>query len=90
MSFSNLTGNPMARSGASPALVRVEGGTFEMGNHRDDGCPGEGETPVHTVRLDPFLTAPEAVTNRQVGEFAAARELDRQHRLPSGEVALVV
>ncbi|CAN5829072.1 formylglycine-generating enzyme family protein [soil metagenome] len=40
-----------------------------MGNHRDDGYPADGETPVHAVRLDPFLIAPETVTNDQFGEF---------------------
>src|SRR5680860_924152 len=59
-------------AGCAPALVRIEGGTFQMGNHRDDGYPGDGETPVHPVRLDPFLIAPEAVTNTQFGEFVAA------------------
>jgi formylglycine-generating enzyme len=43
-----------------------------MGNHRDNGYAGDGETPVHPVILDPFLIAPETVTNAQFAEFIAA------------------
>jgi formylglycine-generating enzyme required for sulfatase activity len=43
-----------------------------MGNHRGDGYPGDGETPVHHVRLDAFQIAPTTVTNGQFGEFISA------------------
>jgi sulfatase modifying factor 1 len=40
-----------------------------MGDSRGDGYPGDGETPVHRVRLSPYLVDTTTVTNEQFAEF---------------------
>jgi formylglycine-generating enzyme required for sulfatase activity len=59
---------------ARPALKLVDlpGGTFRMGNPRDDGYAADGEGPVHEVTIDPFQLTPTSVTNAQFAEFVAA------------------
>ncbi len=47
----------------------LDGGSFLMGNPRDDGYPQEGETPVHEVTLSAFSIAPYPVTNSQFADF---------------------
>ncbi len=47
----------------------LDGGSFLMGNPRDDGYPQEGETPVHEVTLSAFAIAPYPVTNSQFADF---------------------
>ena len=64
--------DPALKPANTPNLVTIDGGSFQMGNHRDDGYPSDGETPVHTVRVDSFQIAPETVTNTQFAEFIAA------------------
>ncbi len=56
----------------APAMIRIDGGAFRMGNHLGDGYEGDGETPVHRVRIDAFEMAPTTVTNAQFGEFVTA------------------
>ncbi len=46
----------------------IPAGSFQMGNPRDDGYPGDGEGPVHEVHVDAFQMSPTTVTN---SEFAA-------------------
>lgn len=52
--------------------VLVRGGSFEMGDHFDEGYCSDGETPVHTVELEDFSMDVTAVTNAQFGEFVTA------------------
>lgn len=52
-----------------PAMVRLDGGPFSMGNHLGDGYDGDGETPVHPVRVDAFEIAATTVTNAQFAGF---------------------
>jgi sulfatase modifying factor 1 len=52
--------------------VRLAGGTFWMGDSHDDGDPADGETPVHQVRLSPYLIDAKAVTNAQFATFVKA------------------
>ncbi len=47
----------------------LDGGSFLIGNPRDDGYPQEGETPVHEVTLSAFAIAPYPVTNSQFADF---------------------
>ncbi len=58
----------------TPELLLLDGGVFDMGNHHGDGYADDGETPVHAVRLDPFLIAPETVTNAQFTGFIEATD----------------
>ena len=44
-------------------------GEFLMGNDRDYGFPGDGESPVHRIRLAPFWIDACTVTNEQFNEF---------------------
>lgn len=50
-------------------MVRLPGGTFEMGTESDVGFPQDGEGPIRTVSLDPFYIDPEAVTNLDFARF---------------------
>jgi formylglycine-generating enzyme required for sulfatase activity len=43
-----------------------------MGDAFDEGYPGDGETPVHEVRLDAFSIDATAVTNAQFATFVKA------------------
>lgn len=53
-------------------MVRLPGGTFGMGNPRGDGYEADGESPVHSVTVDPFWMDTTAVTNARFGEFVEA------------------
>jgi formylglycine-generating enzyme len=55
---------PVARG-----MVRVPGGEFRMGGADADSFPDDGEGPVRTVRLSPYLMDPTTVTNRQFATF---------------------
>jgi formylglycine-generating enzyme len=58
------------RSGRRPrGQVRVPAGTFAMGDAFGEGYPGDGEGPVHEVRLDAFSMDATAVTNAQFAAF---------------------
>lgn len=50
--------------------THLPGGTFQMGDHFNEGYPGDGETPVHAVRIDPFWMDDTSVTNAQFATFA--------------------
>lgn len=52
-------------------LVRLDGGTFLMGDDGPDVNPGDGEGPVREVTLRAFGLAPTAVTVRQFAAFVA-------------------
>lgn len=51
-------------------MIRVSGGTFEMGC--DTGS--EAERPIHTVCLSPFLVDENPVTNASFARFAEATD----------------
>lgn len=51
---------------------QVPGGTFAMGDPFGDGAPGDGEGPVHEVRLAPYLVDETAVTNVAFARFVKA------------------
>ncbi len=57
-----------------PGMVLVPAGTFEMGDHHGFVDPKHGgdETPIHTVRLDPFYMGIYQVTTREYCEFLNA------------------
>lgn len=48
-------------------MVLIPGGTFQMGDHFNEG--GSDEVPVHSVTLDSFRVAKYPVTNDQYCEF---------------------
>ncbi|MFN8196110.1 MAG: formylglycine-generating enzyme family protein [Nocardioidaceae bacterium] len=52
--------------------VLVPGGTFAMGDPFGEGYRGDGEWPVHEVRLDDFWLDETAVTNEQFAAFVDA------------------
>ena len=62
------------RTAAAPvvATVRIPAGEALLGNIDMHAYPGDGEGPVHPVRLDAFELAPHAVTNNEFGRFAEA------------------
>ena len=53
-------------------MVRIPGGEFGMGGADPDGRPADGEGPVRTVALRPYLIDATAVTNRQFAAFVKA------------------
>nr|6S07_A Chain A, Formylglycine-generating enzyme [Thermomonospora curvata DSM 43183]6XTL_A Chain A, Formylglycine-generating enzyme [Thermomonospora curvata DSM 43183]6XTM_A Chain A, Formylglycine-generating enzyme [Thermomonospora curvata DSM 43183]6XTN_A Chain A, Formylglycine-generating enzyme [Thermomonospora curvata DSM 43183]6XTO_A Chain A, Formylglycine-generating enzyme [Thermomonospora curvata DSM 43183]6XTP_A Chain A, Formylglycine-generating enzyme [Thermomonospora curvata DSM 43183]6XT len=53
-------------------MVAIPGGTFRMGGEDPDAFPEDGEGPVRTVRLSPFLIDRYAVSNRQFAAFVKA------------------
>ncbi len=54
------------------SMVHLPGGEFLMGADGDEGFPADGEGPVRTVRLAPFVIDPYAVTNAQFATFVKA------------------
>ncbi|MFC6797199.1 formylglycine-generating enzyme family protein [Haladaptatus sp. DYSN1] len=51
------------------AMVRLDGGSFEMGTDEDVGFPEDGEGPAREVTVDPFYIDTFAVTNAQFLAF---------------------
>ncbi|MHC4855892.1 MAG: formylglycine-generating enzyme family protein, partial [Planctomycetota bacterium] len=51
----------------SDEFVFVPAGTFEMGDHFEEG--DSDELPVHTVTLEPFYISKYEITNRQYCEY---------------------
>jgi sulfatase modifying factor 1 len=49
--------------------VALKGGVFAMGDAHGDGHPGDGEGPVHAVRLSPFSIDVTSVTNADFARF---------------------
>jgi formylglycine-generating enzyme required for sulfatase activity len=52
--------------------VVLEGGEFAMGDGTGDGNAGDGETPVHRVRVAPYSIDATSVTNADFERFAEA------------------
>lgn len=50
-------------------MVRIPGGEFRMGGDEPDGLAGDGEGPVRSVTVSPFLIDETAVTNRRFATF---------------------
>jgi sulfatase modifying factor 1 len=59
---------------------QLPGGEFAMGGGFGEGCPGDGETPVHRVMIQPFAIGATTVTNAQFAAFvdATSHETDAQ------------
>ena len=57
---------------AVAATVRIPAGEALLGNTDMHAYPGDGEGPVHPVRLDAFELGPHAVTNNEFGRFVEA------------------
>ncbi|PSK97847.1 formylglycine-generating enzyme required for sulfatase activity [Haloactinopolyspora alba] len=53
-------------------MASIPGGEFSMGGDDPDAFPDDGEGPVRTVRLSPYLIDTTAVTNRQFNAFVKA------------------
>jgi formylglycine-generating enzyme len=53
-------------------LVRLDGGTFLMGNEAPDAFPEDAEGPVREVTVAPFSIAAHAVTNERFAAFVDA------------------
>lgn len=58
--------------GATAGMRLIPGGAFVMGNDRDYGFPGDGESPAHAVTLTPFWIDATTVTNERFNEFVNA------------------
>jgi Uncharacterized conserved protein len=54
------------------AQAEIPGGTFVMGDSYGDGRAGDGEGPLHEVRLAPFRIDVHAVTNDDFAAFVEA------------------
>ena len=52
--------------------VVLDGGEFAMGDGTGDGNAGDGETPVHRVRLAPYSIDASSVTNADFERFVEA------------------
>lgn len=59
-------------SGSTTGMVRLDGGTYAMGNERDYGFAADGEGPVHEVTVSPFWIDATTVTNEQFNAFVNA------------------
>jgi formylglycine-generating enzyme required for sulfatase activity len=59
-----------------PAMVRVPGGSFEMGDVMGDKA-SDRELPIHTVRLDAFEIGRYEVTFAQYDLFCAATQREK-------------
>jgi formylglycine-generating enzyme len=57
---------------SADGMVRLVGGTFRMGTDGPWAYAGDGEGPVHDVRVRPFWIDTAAVTNDAFGAFVAA------------------
>jgi formylglycine-generating enzyme required for sulfatase activity len=69
----NPAPSPRTAAGSNPQMVRIKGGSFEMGDVLNDtvaGVPDDtSEFPLHTVHLDSFEIARFEVTVREFKEF---------------------
>ncbi|WP_020576939.1 formylglycine-generating enzyme family protein [Actinopolymorpha alba] len=57
---------------AARGMVAIPGGDFLMGGDDPDAFPEDGEGPVRTIQLTPYLLDATAVTNRQFAAFVRA------------------
>ncbi len=61
---------PAAASGEHDVeQIALDGGEFAMGDGYGDGNAGDGEVPIHQVRLQPFSIDATSVTNRDYARF---------------------
>jgi len=63
---------PEGVAGAVQQPVGLPGGEFAMGDPFGEGYHEDGETPVHTVRIDRIAVDPTAVTNAEFAAFVDA------------------
>ena len=66
---------PAPASGPEPNgrdMVRLDGGRFLMGTDSADAIPGDGETPVREIFVDPFRIDACAVSNADFAAFVDA------------------
>jgi len=54
---------------STESMVKLPGGDFLMGTDSGEGFPADGEGPVRSVRIDPFLMDTVPVTNEQFEIF---------------------
>lgn len=54
---------------AYAGMVAIPGGSYRIGGDDDDAFADDGEGPVRTVQVRPFLIDPVTVTNRQFATF---------------------
>jgi formylglycine-generating enzyme required for sulfatase activity len=88
-------GHRNAKPKAPKNMVRIPGGTFEMGTAREDLPPlmvkfnvrraelFEEELPKHTVRLSPFFMHKFEVTNAEFAKFVRKHPEWSRDRLPA-------
>jgi formylglycine-generating enzyme len=62
----------IATDATRSCMIALSGGTFLMGTDIADGFPQDGEGPVRSVTLAPFLIDRTPVTNDRFAEFVAA------------------
>ncbi|WP_371930284.1 formylglycine-generating enzyme family protein [Streptomyces poriferorum] len=60
---------PASERTGHAGMVRLDGGTFLMGNSAGDGYAADGEGPVREVLLDPFRIDTTTVTNADFATF---------------------
>ncbi len=61
--------------------VRLAGAEFAMGDPFDEGYDGDGETPVHQVRLTAFSIAATTVTNTEFAGFVSSTDFRTESEL---------
>ena len=61
-----------ADAGSTDGMVRLDGGTFEMGAVGEETWAADGEGPIRQVELSPFYIDATAVTNAAFAEFIDA------------------
>ena len=61
-------------TGGADGMVELPGGRFLMGTGDREGFPADGEGPVRSITLDPFLIDNCPVRNRDFAEFVAATQ----------------
>ncbi len=66
---------PSGSATAGPSLpsdVEIPAGTFAMGDPFNEGYDGDGESPVHEVRISAFRISATTVTNQEFAAFVDA------------------
>jgi formylglycine-generating enzyme required for sulfatase activity len=62
-------GRPVSTGHHQIEQISLPGGDFAMGDGTGDGNSGDGETPIHQVRLSPYSIDATTVTNRDFARF---------------------
>jgi formylglycine-generating enzyme len=57
---------------STEGMVQLAGGSFVIGSDHPSAYPGDGESPVREISLDPFWIDTDAVSNEAFSEFAEA------------------